>query len=172
MKLQLEEKTLKALHFIVGVLDKHKIPYRIGGGFAAHIYGSERPVNDIDISLSGKYFSIIVPEIKEHITVGPKHYTNVKWDCDTLSINYYGQDIDMTDIDTLRMSNKEQTEWFQTKDIFRKFPNVIKEVDGIEVSLIDPRDLVAYKKELADKDHLYQLIDIEAVGKYITDNGL
>lgn len=168
----MEEKTLKALHYITSILDKHKIPYRIGGGFAAHIYGSERPVNDIDISLSGKYFDLIIPEIKEYIKSGPKYYLGEKWDCNYISINYNGQDIDMTDVDTLRMSNKELTKWFQTKDSFRKFPNVIKEVDGIEVLLIDPRDLVAYKKELADKDHLYQLIDIEAVEKYITDNNI
>jgi hypothetical protein len=168
----MEEKTLKALHFIVGILDKHNVPYRIGGGFAAHIYGSERPVNDIDISLSGKYFSIIMPDILDYIEYELKHYLNKKWDCDGITLNYNGQDIDMTDVDTLRMSNKELTKWFQTKDSFRKFPNVIKEVDGIEVSLIDPRDLVSYKKELADSDHLYQLIDIEAVEKYIIDNNI
>lgn len=57
----MEEKTLNALRWIVGILNKHQVPYRIGGGFAAHIYGSNRPINDIDISLPGKYFSAIVP---------------------------------------------------------------------------------------------------------------
>lgn len=168
----MNEKTLKALHFIVNILNKHNIPYRIGGGFAAHIYGSNRPVNDIDISLSGEYFPIIVSETSDYITSGPKHYLNGKWDCDTLSLNYNGQEIDITDIDTLKMSNKEQTEWFQTKDNYRKFSNNIKTIDGIEVSLIDPRDLVAYKKELADNDHPYQLDDVKAVERYITDHNL
>jgi hypothetical protein len=168
----MNEKTLKALHFIVGIFNKHKIPYRIGGGFAAYIYGSTRPVNDIDISLSGEYFPIIVSEVSEYITSGPKHYSNAKWDCDTLSINYNGQEIDMTDIDTLRMSNKEQTEWFQTKDNYRKFTNIIKVVDDIEISLIDPRDLVAYKNELVDKDHQYQLDDVRAVERYIINQNL
>jgi hypothetical protein len=165
----MDKKTLQALHWIVGILNKHNIPYRIGGGFAAHVYGSERPVNDIDISLSGEYFSIIISEVSEYITEGPKHYSNEKWDCDTLSLEYHGQEIDMTDINTLRMSNKEQTEWFQTKDMYRKFPNVLTTIDGIEVSLIDPRDLVAYKKHL-DGDH--QLVDITAVEKYIQNKNL
>jgi hypothetical protein len=73
----------------------------------------------------------------------------------------------MTDIDTLRMSNREQTEWFQTKDNYRKFPNIMKVVDGIEISLINPRDLVAYKNELVDRDHQYQLEDVKAVERYI-----
>ncbi|MEK7608219.1 MAG: hypothetical protein AAB495_01440 [Patescibacteria group bacterium] len=162
----MEEKIISALRWIVGVLTKHQIPYRIGGGFAAHIYGSNRPINDIDISLPGKYFSIIVPEVSGYITEGPKHYSNEKWICDTLSLNYHGQEIDMTDIDTLRMSNKEKTEWFRTKDRYRKFPNLVLDVNGIDVSLIDPRDLAAYKKEL-DGDH--QLVDVEAVEKYVAE---
>lgn len=160
----MEQKTINALKWIVEVLDKHSISYRIGGGFAAHVYGSNRPVNDIDISLSGTHFPTIASEVTEYITAGPKHYSNEKWDCDTLSLNYHGQEIDITDIDTLLMSNKEKTEWFQTKELFRKFDTVLTEVAGITVSLIDPRDLVAYKKHL-DGDH--QLVDIEAVQKYI-----
>lgn len=170
MEIKLEDKTLNALTWIVGILHKHDIPYRIGGGFAACVYGSTRPVNDIDISLSGKYFDLIIPEVKEYLKSGVKYYSGEKWDCNYLSITYHDQKIDMTDIDTLRMSNKEQTKWFQTKDHFCKFPNVSKTVYGIKVSLIDPRDLVAYKKELADDEHLYQLIDIEAVEKYIENN--
>jgi hypothetical protein len=165
----MEPKTLKALRWIVGILDKHKIPYRIGGGFAAHVYGSNRPVNDIDISLSGKYFPVILPDVSEYITAGPQHYSNAKWDCDTLSLNYHGQEIDMTDIDTLRMSNKEKTEWVQTKEKYRKFDPIPTNVEGITVSLMHPQDLVAYKKEL-DGDH--QLVDIEAVKKYIAQRGM
>jgi len=166
----MEEKTLKALHWIVGILNKNNISYRIGGGFAAHIYGSERPLNDIDISLPGKYFPIIIPEVTEYITAELKHYSDEKWDCDGFSLDYLGQEIDVTDVDTLRMSNKEQTEWFQTKDNFRMFPSLLINVDGIDVSLIDPRDLIAYKKHLVDRD--YQLIDIAAVQKYITNHNL
>ena len=160
----MEEKTRNAIRWIVTILDRHQVPYRIGGGCAAHLYGAERPVNDVDISLPGVYFSTILPEVQEYITTGPTHYKNEKWDCDTLSLTYHGQDIDMTDIDTLRMSNKEKTEWFQTKDRYRKYPNKVWNLEGTQISLIDPRDLVAYKKEL-DGEH--QLVDIKAVEDYI-----
>ena len=75
----------------------------------------------------------------------------------------------MTDVDTLRMSNKEETMWYQTKDVYRNFPNIPTNVNGIMVSLMDPRDLVAYKKHLGG-DH--QLVDIEAVERYIVEHGL
>ena len=170
MSINLEEKTINALRWIIPILNKHDVPYRIGGGFTAHVYGSDRPVNDIDFSFSGKYFPLMMPDISEYIEYDLKHYSNEKWDCDGLTINYHGQEIDMTDVDTLRMSNREKTEWLQTKDHFRKFPNITVKIDGMDISLIDPRDLVAYKKELADEDHLYQMIDVKAVEQYIKDN--
>jgi hypothetical protein len=167
-----ERNTEKAFKWIVSILNKHNIPYRIGGGFAAYVYGSERPINDLDISLSGKYFDLIIPEVKDYLKSGVKYYSGEKWDCSYLSITYHNQKIDITDIDTLRMSNKEQTEWFQTKDHFCKFQNISRVINDINVSIIDPRDLLAYKKELADEEHLYQLIDIEAIEKYIKENNL
>ncbi|NTW15414.1 MAG: hypothetical protein HGA38_03515 [Candidatus Moranbacteria bacterium] len=54
-------KTINAMKWIVGVLDGVGVPYRIGGGLATALYGSGRPVNDIDISISGKVFPVIVP---------------------------------------------------------------------------------------------------------------
>jgi hypothetical protein len=165
----MQEKTLKALHWIVEILDRNNIPYRIGGGFAAHVYGATRSVNDIDISLSGEYFPIIVSETKEYIHSGPKHYSNEKWDCDTLVLDYHGQEMDITDIDTLRMSNLDMTKWYQTKDNFRKYPTVTTKIDGIDVSIIDPRDLIAYKSEM-DGEH--QASDVEAVKVYIKNNNI
>lgn len=166
----MEEKTINALKWIVEILNKNKIPYRIGGGFAAHIYGSARPIRDIDITFPGKYFSMIMSDVSEYIKYDLGHYSNEKWDCDGLTLNYYGQEIDITDIDTLRMSSKELTKWFQTKDNFRKFDPILTNVNNIEVFLIDPRDLIAYKKELADDGHQYQLIDIKAIEEYINKN--
>jgi hypothetical protein len=166
MKIDLEKNTQNALKWIVEILDKNNIPYKIGGGFAAHIYGSPRKINDVDISLSGKYFPSIISEVSDYIIAGPKHYLNEKWDCDTLSINYLGQDIDITDVDTLQMSDLEKNKWIQVKEI-RLYDGIKTNINGINVSIMDPRDLIAYKKEL-DGEH--QLIDIEAVQKYIANH--
>jgi hypothetical protein len=163
------QKTLKALKWIVEILDRHEVPYRIGGGFAAHTYGAVRPINDIDITFPGKYFSIIIPEVADYVTYQFGHSKDEKWDCNGLMLEYGGQEIDMTDIDTLKMSNKEKTEWLQTKDNFRKYPNIVTEMEGVRISLIDPRDLAAYKKHL-DGDH--QIVDINAVEEYIKKNNI
>lgn len=165
----MQQKTLSALKWITEILDKHQVPYRVGGGFAAYVYGATRSINDIDITFPGKFFPIITPEISNHVTYPFGHSRDEKWDCDGLTLEYEGQEIDITDIDTLKMSNKEKTGWLQTKDSFRKYPNVVTEVERIKVSLIDPRDLVAYKKHL-DGDH--QLVDIKAAEEYIKENSM
>jgi len=165
----MEEKTARALSWIVSILNKNNIPYRIGGGLAASIYGSPRAINDIDISVPGEVFSAIIPEVKQYITAGPKHYTNEKWDCNTLSLNYHGQEIDLTDVDSLRMSNKEKTKWLIPKDTYQLFDPFKVKVAGIEVSLFHPRDLVNYKKEL-DGEH--QDVDVSAVEQYIKEHNL
>lgn len=163
LEINLPTRIGEALAWITAILDRLDVPYKIGGGFAAKVYGSPREVNDIDISLPGSFFDVIVAEVAEYITAGPKQYRNEKWDCRTLSVNYKGQDIDMTDVDTLKMSNLDQSEWFKAKErrLYEAVPFV---VNGVPVSLMDPRDLLAYKKELGGE---HQAIDIAAVERYI-----
>ena len=73
----------------------------------------------------------------------------------------------MTDADTLLMSKKDGTGWIRNKEIYQKYPNVIKEVGGINVSLMDPRVLLEYKQEL-DGEH--QGYDIKFLEQYIKAN--
>jgi hypothetical protein len=160
----MEKKTSEALVWIAGVLNDNDIPYRIGGGLATHLYGSGRPVNDIDISLSGKYFPAVVPLVREFITAGPKHYLNEKWDCTTLSLEYRGQEIDLTDADTLLMRDGEGARWIQNADIYGKWPDMKVDVDGVAVALMHPRVLLEYKEHLLGE---HQEFDRKYLEEYI-----
>jgi hypothetical protein len=162
--IDMEEKTRTALKWIADILNSHKVPYRIGGGMATFLYGSGRPVNDIDISVAGKYFAELLPVVKDYIVSGPKHYKNDKWDCDTLSLNYNGQDIDLTDVKTLLMSKKDGSGWIRNKEIYEKYPNIDMEFEGVKVSLMNPQALLEYKQEL-DGEH--QEFDRVFLKKYI-----
>lgn len=58
-------KTKEACIWIMNILNKNKIPYRIEGGFAAKIYGSKRTLADIDIDIPDKCFKKILPSVEK-----------------------------------------------------------------------------------------------------------
>jgi len=70
----MKNKSKKAFKWIITVLRKNKIPFRITGGFAAKIYGSQRELADIDIEIPDSYFDKILPEVKKYIIFGPAKY--------------------------------------------------------------------------------------------------
>ena len=149
----MNENTFNALTWIIKILNENNIPYRVGGGTATFLYGSGRKINDIDISLSGEYFSKLVPLVERYITAGPKHYVNKKWDCTTLSLTYNGQDIDLTDVDTLLMKSSFDNTWIRNKEIYQKWPDIKKHLDGgLLVTLMHPKVLLEYKQHL-DGEH-------------------
>ena len=155
----MEKKTTKAVEWIIGILNKHNIPYQIAGGFAAKLYGSERKLHDIDIP--DKDFPIILPEISQYIIYGPDRYVDGKWDCYLITLDYNGQEIDICGADTLRINNKARTEWLEWPTAFNTLDMI---VEGVLVKVLHPQELIKYKKEL-DGEH--QEIDIDAAEKYL-----
>lgn len=162
----MNENTFKALIWIVEILNENNIPYRVGGGTATFLYGSGRNVNDIDISTSGEYFPKLTPLVKEYITEGPKHYLNEKWNCTTLSLSYHGQEIDLTDVNTLLMKSSFDDTWIKNKELYEKWPDVKKDLgDGTLVTLMHPKVLLEYKQHLDgehqefDRDYLKKIIE-------------
>jgi hypothetical protein len=155
-----------ALRWIIGILDRHNIQYQITGGFAAKLYGSSREVNDIDIDICEKDFQTILPYISHYLIDGPTHYNDGKWDGEFITINYRGQYIDISAIDSLRITNKERTEWLPYQQSY--FESLDIDVNGMKLKILSPRKLVQDKKEL-DGEH--QLIDIQAIEKYCIEHG-
>ncbi len=151
----MRQETIDGLKWIISILNEIDAPYRLGGGTATHLYGSGRPVNDIDISISGKYFPNILPLVREYITMKPTHYRGEKWDCITLSLSYRGQDIDLTDVDTLLMRSNDGKEWIRNKEIYEKHQNQTVHVDGVSVTLMHPKVLLEYKRHLSGEHQEY-----------------
>ena len=78
-------------------------------------------------------------------------------------LNYFGQEIDLCGSDTLKMSNKERTRWISSGSTFRSLDMIVQ---GIEIKVVHPQDLIDYKKEL-DGDH--QQVDIEAIQRFLNE---
>ncbi len=163
----MEKKTIKALLWIHGIFEKHKIEYEISGGFAAKLYGSPRSVNDIDIEIPESFFHTILPDMFPYLTFGPARYKNEKWDCELMKISYEGQDIDISGSESLKISSKDRSRWINNTDFSAE--TLPMNLAGINLNVIHPRVLIAYKREL-DGDH--QLVDISAAEAYLSLHGL
>lgn len=156
------QKTIYALQWIIEILNRLNIQYQIAGGFAAKLYGSERELNDIDVEISEKDFYKILPEIHLYITWGPARFKNEKWDTMLIILDYKGQMIDISGVETAKMSNKERTKWIPNE--LSTFNTIDIEVADLIVKVIHPKGLIEYKKEL-DGEH--QILDIQATEKYL-----
>lgn len=163
---QFSEKTMKALRWMVGLLEEGSVPYQISGGFAARVYGSTRSLNDIDFDVPEESLGTIYQQVKKYVTYGPDHYNDGKWDLDIMTLDYHGQEIDIAGAHKVKVSNRERTEWIPIPVDFSKVKKV--QIEDLFVNVIPPEDLIKYKIHL-DGDH--QIADIEATKKYIANSG-
>lgn len=78
----------EAFQWIVRILRKNKIPFRISGGLAARTYGSSRKLADIDIDVPDNKIKKLLPFFADYKYKGPNNYKDNEWDCYGISIDY------------------------------------------------------------------------------------
>ncbi|OGH73741.1 MAG: hypothetical protein A3C90_01675 [Candidatus Magasanikbacteria bacterium RIFCSPHIGHO2_02_FULL_51_14] len=137
--------TEKAFHWIVEILRKCDVPFQVTGGLAARVYGSERPLADIDIDIPEERFEDILPDVQEHITFGPDRFTDENWDLRLLRLNYEGQQIDICG-DNMKIRSARTEKWEDCRTNFLASEN--HDVYGTLVPVITKEDLIDYKRVL------------------------
>jgi hypothetical protein len=140
------KNTENAFKWIVGLLQENKIPFQLSGGFAARIYGSDRPLYDIDIEVPDRYFDKLLPHVKDYIIYGPQRYLDETFDLLLMTLKYEGQEIDISGCETDKLFNHDTNQW---ESCGTKFDDVVeKEFYGLIVPVIKWQDLVAYKEKI------------------------
>ena len=152
--------TRKALLWILEILEKHKMKYRVSGGFAARLYGSTRKLADIDIELPRGSIKKIIPGIRKHIVHGPNGYKDKEWDCYAVELVYKSQEIGLAEIN--RIFDKRERKWVPFKASFNKNPRL--KVYGKIINIIRKEELIAYKNKIRRS---VDLQDIEFLKKEI-----
>lgn len=137
--------TKKALSWIVGILNKHEVPFQISGGFAAKLHGSTRPLWDIDIDIPNEKFGDIMPDIETYLVSTPERFRNDNFDLLVMTLNYEGQEIDISGGDDIKIQDT-QGEWHVNASDFSRYE--LKEAYGLTVPVIKKEDLIRYKKIL------------------------
>lgn len=141
------KNTKEALNWIVTILRKHQVPYRITGGLAVRAYGSERPLADIDIEIPDKYFPAIVPAMKEYLFFGPAKYKDKNFDTYGIGATYKGQNIEISGATSEKLFDAREKKWVKSRINISHVSR--KRVYGLIVNVIDKKDLIDYKKRLS-----------------------
>ncbi|MCR4263309.1 MAG: hypothetical protein NUV98_01145 [Candidatus Roizmanbacteria bacterium] len=141
------KNTEGALRWIVEILERHNVPFQIGGGFAAHVYGSPREVADIDIAIPEEKFDVILPDIKGYLIFGPEHYVDKDWDLQLMTVLYQGQEIDFAGAYQKKFFNHARQEWFAFPSDFST--SEYRTVYGMKIPLMAREKLIGYKKMLS-----------------------
>lgn len=123
---------------------QNNIPFQISGGFAAKLYGANRPLFDIDIDIKGKDFDKLLPFVEDYILSGPKRYLDDSFDLQLLTLEYQGQRIDLSVSENSKIYNAKTKQWQECETNFNSFKEF--EVYGLKVPVITWQELVEYKK--------------------------
>ena len=125
--------TEAALKWIVGILRSHNMPFEISGGFAARLYGSSRELADIDIDVPSDRISELSELVKDYSKYGLQYYKDEQFDLMIVSLNYKGQDIDITP-ETVKIFNSTKKVWVNSTVDLQKATE--KEINNITNSNI------------------------------------
>lgn len=157
--------TKEALSWITNLIKQHNIPFQIAGGLAMQAYGSTRELHDIDIDIPEDDFEKIRDEVAPFVLFGPGRFKSDCWDLLLMTLNYHGQEIDLSGAYSARIFNKENKVWEHIITDFTKV-NYIK-VYGLNLPIIGSKELIDYKKGLARP---VDLLDVEYTLKIIAQD--
>lgn len=141
------DKVADGLRWISEILNKHKIPWQVTGGLAAHVYGATRPINDIDIDIPEDRFAEILDEVKLYITEEPCRIDNPVWDVYAMTLEYQGQEIDIGGAYETQVKDLKTGLWHKVKVDLNNVEQ--KTLFSIEVPVVNKEDLITYKQWLA-----------------------
>lgn len=150
--------TEAALKWIVKLLRKHGIAFQVTGGFAARVYGSTRPLRDIDIEISSAALKKIAKDVAPYIVYGPARYRDRHFIVPLITLEYRGQKIDLSASDDLRLYDCRTRKWVRYDT--RLSSSAMKKVYGMRIPVATAEHLLSYKSMMNEK---VQLRDIAAI---------
>lgn len=152
-----------ALVWITDILKKYQIPFQITGGVAAITYGANRPLADIDIDIPDNQFDIIKNDVGPYITYGPARFKSDKWNLMLMTLNYHGQEIDLSGADSTHVFNEKTAEWIKLDEDLSIAP--MEKVFDLDLPVISLKSLIYYKKILSREVDLIDINQIENARK-------
>lgn len=154
----MNEAQKESLEWIISIFEKHDIPFQISGGLAAKIYGSTRPLNDIDIDIPQERIADILEDVQEYVTYGPIQHKDEKWDVYLVALERNGQEFDISAAESAKVHDDATDTWIAIPTNPAQGNWV--EYEGMRLPVMPKEELIAYKRYLNGE---HQTVDIAAV---------
>lgn len=147
-----------AFHFIVQVFESLGIPFLVVGGLAARVYGSVRPLNDIDLAVPDDALPRILERVQSYVVFGPARYENARLSLMLLTLEVEGHVVDIAGITHGRILDRADQRWVPLHADFAVFTR--SEVFGRFVPVVTRSVLLDYKRRL---DRHVDRLDVAAL---------
>lgn len=144
--------------WIVSLLQEQQADFAIVGGLAANAYGTKRDLADIDIDVPKRVFDGLVPLVNEYIEFGPARYCDDEFDIELMTLNYGGQQIDLTVAETIRLCDKSSNQWKSHPTDLSAVTRM--EIFGVAVPVMNKILLIEYKKLIARDTDIQDLVEL------------
>lgn len=146
--------TKRALYWITDILERKRIQYVITGGFAAHLYGSRRRFNDIDIGIHRADFPKLISDIRPYLDFGPGVYRDRSWVTYLATLTRYGREIELV-ADNFLFFDARDKRWRRIRrDFSRSAP---MRVLGKALPVMTKAEIISIKQMLRRRTDLADL---------------
>jgi hypothetical protein len=154
-----QENSVKAFHWIIDLLEKHKVPFQITGGLAAWVYGSDRELSDIDVDVPEEWIAKLFPYVNRYVQFGPRHFKDDHWDLELMRLKYEGQPIDLGGAYHAKVFDCDLKDWVSVPADFTKAEE--RPIFGRLVPVVARELLLEYKKKLGREVDLLDIAHLE-----------
>jgi hypothetical protein len=154
-------KVINALVWIKGILESKNVPYQIVGGFAAHIYGSSRPVADIDLYIPREFVTEILSSVQNYISKPLTYYIEGLWDVEYFQLIFQEQKIEIGLSPGTKIFNRKIGEWVELDIDYSN--SIIGTYKNIKAPVIPISELIFYKAVLDREVDLIDIIELNRI---------
>jgi len=140
------KRTKAAFVYVVNTLNENRVPFVIAGGLAAKLYGSPRPLFDIDIWIPRKHMKLIRAKLLKFVTMDLKRFKDDRWNDYTMTLRVFGLDFDITALEGGKIYDVNLSKWVPIRLSLHNVAR--KRVFDKIVPVIKAKDLISYKSKL------------------------
>ncbi len=135
---------IEAAKFLIGFLHEHKVPYQFTGGFAGNVYGSQWPLQDIDLEISKANFELVAYLLRQYVVAPTAFYQDDEFQLILLRLAIGGVSVDINQVENQQICVNGQ--WQDNSVDLKKATILLWQGLKIYVQPLD--SLIAYKKLL------------------------